>query len=127
MYVSCKIWNTCTWIQNLIVGYHLAKSHILKSSRKQTFYRPNTIFGVPRISLISGGSRISRRGGVDPLGGVDLRCGCFLPKMYAKTKELGPVGGMHWACPLDLPMLIVRINTLYTARQLCLCCTTAIL
>ena len=32
-------------------------------------------------------------GGVDPLGGVDLRHGCFLAKMYAKTKELGPVGG----------------------------------
>ena len=33
-------------------------------------------------------------GGVDPLeGAVDLRCGCFLAKMYAKMKELGPVGG----------------------------------
>ena len=26
-------------------------------------------------------------------GGVDLRRGCFSAKMYAKTKELGPVGG----------------------------------
>ena len=26
-------------------------------------------------------------------GGVDLRRGCFLVKMYAKTKEFGPVGG----------------------------------
>ena len=34
-----------------------------------------------------------------PLGGVDLRCGHFLVKMYAKTKELGPIGGMHWAHP----------------------------
>ena len=23
---------------------------------------------------------------------MDLRCGCFSPKMYAKMKELGPVG-----------------------------------
>ena len=65
----------------------------------------------------SGGSRISRRGGVDlrcrhfspkmcakmkelgpiggvdPLGGVDLQCGHFSPKMCVKIKELGPVGG----------------------------------
>ena len=40
------------------------------------------------FSLCSGGSRISRRG-----GGVDLRCGCFLAKLYVKTKEFGPVGG----------------------------------
>ena len=25
--------------------------------------------------------------------GADLRCGCFLAKTYAKTKELDPVGG----------------------------------
>ena len=35
----------------------------------------------------SGGSRISRR------GGMDLRRGHFLVKMYVKTKELGPNGG----------------------------------
>ena len=51
-------------------------------------------------------------GGVDPLGeGVDLRRGRFSPKMYAKTKELGAVGG---ACaghaPLDPPMLMVTIS-----------------
>ena len=29
---------------------------------------------------------------MDPLGGgVDSQCGCFSVKMYAKTKELGPV------------------------------------
>ena len=54
----------------------------------------------------SGGSRISHRGGVHPLGrGVDLRHGHFSVKMYVKTKELGPIGG---ACaghaPLDPPM-----------------------
>ena len=54
----------------------------------------------------SSGSRISHRGeGVDPLGGgVDLQCGCFSAKMYAKMKELGPVGGVCWARPLDPPM-----------------------
>ena len=31
-------------------------------------------------------------GRVDPLGGVDPRCGNFSPKMCAKMKELGPVG-----------------------------------
>ena len=68
---------------------------------------------ISTISYCSGGSRISRRGGVHPLGagvhplgvGVDLRCGHFSVKMYAKTKELGPIGG---ACaghaPLDPPM-----------------------
>ena len=49
-----------------------------------------------KILLVSsGGSRISRRRGVDPLrGGVDLRRRRFLLKMYVKTKELGPVGGV---------------------------------
>ena len=32
-------------------------------------------------------------GGAEPLGGADLQCGHFLAKMYAKTKELDPVGG----------------------------------
>ena len=35
----------------------------------------------------SGGSRISRR------GGMDLRRRRFLVKMYAKMKEWGPIGG----------------------------------
>ena len=45
----------------------------------------------------SGGSRISRS------GGVDLRRGHFSVKMYAKTKELGPIGG--GACPAHAPPL----------------------
>ena len=41
-------------------------------------------------------------GGIDPLGDVDLQCGCFSVKMYVKAKELGPVGGgVRWARPLD--------------------------
>ena len=52
----------------------------------------------------SGGSRISRRGGVHPLGGVDLQHGHFLVKMYAKMKELGPMGAYTGHTPLDPPM-----------------------
>ena len=40
-----------------------------------------------------------------PVGGaVDLRCGHFSVKMYAKMKELGPMGGVRRARPLDPPM-----------------------
>ena len=28
-------------------------------------------------------------------GSANLRCGYFLAKMYVKTKELDPVGGVH--------------------------------
>ena len=42
-------------------------------------------------------------GGCGPImGGMDLQRGHFSLKMYAKTKELGPVGGR--ARPLDPPM-----------------------
>ena len=51
---------------------------------------------------ISGGSRISRWGGADPLGGgANLQCIHFSAKTYAKTKEMDPVGGGR---PLDPPM-----------------------
>ena len=43
---------------------------------------------IEAFCIHSGGSRISRRG-----GGVDLQYGHFSVKMYAKTKELGPIGG----------------------------------
>ena len=49
------------------------------------------------------GSRIfCRGGGMDPFwggGGFGLQRGHFSVKMYAKTKELGPVGGRTPACP----------------------------
>ena len=53
-------------------------------------------------------------GGVHPLGGaVDFRHGHFLVKMYAKTKELGPIGGgVRPARPLDPPMIRI-VTTLY--------------
>ena len=42
----------------------------------------------------SGGSRISRRGGVDLVGGgVDSQSGYVSKILYVKTKELGPLGG----------------------------------
>ena len=59
--------------------------------------------------IVSGGSRISRRGGGVHLlrGSVDFRRGHFLVKMYAKTKELGPMGGGGAGhTPLDLPMIV---------------------
>ena len=44
-------------------------------------------------------------GGVAPVrGGVDLRRGHFLVKMYVKTKELGPIGS------LDPPMEVLPIS-----------------
>ena len=55
---------------------------------------------------ISDGSRISRRGGVDLVGGgVDSRGGYVSKILYVKTKELGPLGGVcAGRAPLDLPM-----------------------
>ena len=57
--------------------------------------------------IIRAGSRIFRRGDVDPFwGGFDLQRGHFSVKMYAKMKELGPVGAHVPACPLDPPMIM---------------------
>ena len=48
-------------------------------------------------------------GGVDPFwGGFGLQCGHFSVKMYAKIKELGPVGGRAPARPPDPPMTGVK-------------------
>ena len=53
----------------------------------------------------SGGSRISRRGGVDLVGrGVDFPGGYVSKILYVKTKESGPLGGVRRARPLDPPM-----------------------
>ena len=35
----------------------------------------------------------SHSAGVDPLGGMDLQCGHFSPKICVKMKEWGSVGG----------------------------------
>ena len=40
-------------------------------------------------------------------GGANLRHGYFLAKMYSKTKELDPVGGVRaGGAPLDPPMAL---------------------
>ena len=55
----------------------------------------NTDFRInPNSILTSGGSRISRRGGVDLVGAVvDSRGGYVSKILYVKTKESGPLGG----------------------------------
>ena len=64
--------------------------------------------GFKKYELFSGRSRISRRGGVDLLGGgVDSRGGYVSKIFYVKTKELGPLGGARARhAPLDPPMLL---------------------
>ena len=44
---------------------------------------------------------------MDPLGGVDLCCGCFLPKMYVKMKELGHKG---WEHAPGMPFRCANVN-----------------
>ena len=61
-----------------------------------------------KIVRISGGSRISRREGMDLIGGSVDSWGGYVSKiLYVKTKELGPLGGMcAGRAPLDPPMQI---------------------
>ena len=65
----------------------------------------NVLYYLPNEQVVSkynasGGSRISRRGGVDLVGGgVDSR-GSYVSKiLYVKTKELGPLGGRALGAP----------------------------
>ena len=39
-----------------------------------------------------GGSRFSRCGRINPVGGANAQCGRFLAKMYAQRKELDAIG-----------------------------------
>ena len=59
-----------------------------------------------RTAIYSVGNFCDQWGG----GVMDLRRGHFLPKIYAKRKELGPWGGtpMYRARPLDLPMVMLH-------------------
>ena len=52
----------------------------------------------------SGGSRIFRRGGMDPLGGRGHPTWALFDENVCETKELGPIGGVRGARPLDPPM-----------------------
>ena len=65
-------------------------------------------------SVGSGGSRISRWGAPSCWGGTNLRRGYFSAKMYAKMKELDPVGGgsRQWR-PLDLPMVGIKLHNFW--------------
>ena len=62
----------------------------------------------------SGGSRISHRGHVDPLGSVDLQRRCFSGENVCKNKRIGSHRG---ACtrhaPLDPPMTSSIVNDRY--------------
>ena len=75
------------------------------------YYRKLTFMAIVDLFLnASGGSRIFRRGACTHLGGVDLQRGHFSVKMYAKTKELGPIGGRAPGTPpLDPPMNAILI------------------
>ena len=44
-------------------------------------------------------------GGAEPLGDTNLQNRHFSVKMYAKMKELDPVGGRAGGAPLDPPMV----------------------
>ena len=50
--------------------------------------------------------------------GMDLRHGRFLPKMCAKMKEFGPVGGggVRRARPLDPPMILALNQGLVSVK-----------
>ena len=58
-------------------------------------------------------------GGRAPIrGGMDFPRGCFLVKMYAKTKELGPIGeGVHLARPPRYANAFYRIHCHYINRN----------
>ena len=46
---------------------------------------------------MTGADRRFPIGGANPIGGgVYVQGGCFLAKMYVKTKKLGPVVGVGW-------------------------------
>ena len=92
-----------------------------KAKQRQNYTKIRTIFfhHLHFVKPCSGGSRISRSGGVDPLGGrgpptcsggsrishwgstdplgggTNLQCIHFSAKTYAKTKEMDPFGGAH--------------------------------
>ena len=46
-------------------------------------------------------------GGHRPRRGADSQGSYILKILYVKTKESGPLGGVRWARPLDLPLWLV--------------------
>ena len=86
--------------------YHSSANNLISSFKENL---------LPKIKPLSAGLQEDNVAVADPGfpvgevwtvgGGVDLQHGCFSPKMCAKTKELGPVGGhVLGTNPLDPPM-----------------------
>ena len=70
-------------------------------------------------TIISGGSRISRRVGGG--GGVDSRGGYVSKILYVKTKESGPLGGVRLVSAyVDLPMIMLSLNQ-KNSKKTCHC------
>ena len=60
----------------------------------------------------SGGSRISRWGGADPLAGCQPLTHTLFGKNVRKMKEMDPVGGARGGPPLDPPMTNFAIGAI---------------
>ena len=60
-------------------------------------------------------------GGAEPLGGANLQRGHFSAKMYAKTKELDPVGGGGGTCRRHPPRSANDYLFHYLLREVTLC------
>ena len=74
---------------------------------KINYDQVSTLLGFNSNHIIySGGSRISRRGGVDPLGGRVPPTWVLFGKNVCENKRIwSRRGGMRRACPLDPPMI----------------------
>ena len=73
----------------MLIAYQAVKLHIAKN--KSFVLKFNWYL---QKDYSSGGSRISRRGGVDLVrGAVDPRGGYISKILHVKTKESGPIGG----------------------------------
>ena len=105
------------WIQYRLANkrHHLCHAYQIWQPIKLTLKKP--VFyghgerlwnrkGIIEGFWCSGGSRISRRGGVDLVGGAVDPWGSYISKiLHVKMKESGPVGGgALGAPPLDPPM-----------------------
>ena len=70
---------------------------------------------VVSVNQASGRSRISLGGGGG--GGADVQCRRFLVKTYAKTKELGPVGGRAPGAPPGSATASLWMDTEYILHK----------
>ena len=79
---------------NLTIGLPCDERRIYNKTSVYVYFKIRHF--ISRVLLYSGGSRISCLGGHCPVGGgggANLRHVHFLAKMYAKMKEIDPVGG----------------------------------